>query len=126
MNSMTRNGAEPGQSEASAPLDLLLTQASHGALRRFVPVRSGASFLGALARRPERVAARLADLGNELAKIAIGASEVAPQSYDRRFADAAWSDNPLLRRLVQAYLATANTAEGLAQDVPMDLSLIHI
>ena len=120
MNCMTRNGSEPGQSEASAPLDLLLTQASHGALRRFVPVRSGAAFIGALARRPERVAARVADLVNEWAKIAIGASEVAPSSHDRRFADPAWSDNPLLRRLVQSYLAAANTAEGLAQDVPMD------
>ena len=120
MKGMTRTGAEPGQSEASAPLDLLLTQASHGALRQFVPVRAGASFVGALARRPARVTARVADLGNELVKIAIGASDVAPAAYDRRFADPAWTQNPLLRRIVQAYLATANTAEGLAQDVPME------
>jgi len=116
---MTRTGTEPGQLEASAPLDLLLTQASHGAIRRFVPVRAGVSFLGALARRPERVAARLADLASEWAKIAVGASEVAPASHDRRFADPAWNQNPMLRRLVQAYLAAATTAEGLAQDVPM-------
>lgn len=120
MKRMTRNSAEPGQSEASAPLDLLLTQASHGALRRLVPVRAGASFVGALARRPERVAARLADLANEWVKITVGASELAPASYDRRFADPAWTSNPMLRRLVQAYLAAASTAEGLAQDVPME------
>ncbi len=120
MRCMTRTGAEPGQSEASAPLDLLLTQASHGALRQFVPVRAGASFVGALVRRPARVTARVADLGNELVKIAIGASDVAPAAYDRRFADPAWTQNPMLRRIVQAYLATASTAEGLAQDVPME------
>ena len=44
MDGMMRTGVDPGQVEASAPLDLLLTQASHGAIRRFVPVRSGASF----------------------------------------------------------------------------------
>jgi polyhydroxyalkanoate synthase len=83
-------------------------------------VRSGAAFLGALAWRPARVGARVADLGNELVKIAIGASEVAPAAYDRRFADPAWTSNPMLRRIVQAYLAAASMAEGLAQDVPMD------
>ncbi len=119
MDGMMRTGVDPGQVEASAPLDLLLTQASHGAIRRFVPVRSGASFLGALARRPERVAARLSDLASEWAKIVVGASEVAPASHDRRFADPAWNQNPMLRRLVQAYLVAATTAEGLAQDVPM-------
>ena len=118
MKCMMRSGSD--QPEASAPLDLLLTQASNGALRRFVPVRSGASFVGALARRPERVGARLADLASECMKIAIGASEVAPASHDRRFADPAWTQNPMLRRLVQTYLAAASTAEGLAQDVPMD------
>ncbi|MFL6089590.1 MAG: PHA/PHB synthase family protein [Aeromicrobium sp.] len=110
---------EPGQSEASAPLDLLLTQASMGTLQRFVPGRSAASFIGALARRPERVAARVADLASELAKITVGASSVAPSPRDKRFADPAWMQNPLLRRLVQSYLATSGAVEGLVQDVPM-------
>lgn len=119
MVSMAWNANESDSPEASAPLDLLLTQASMGTMRRFVPARSGASFLAALARRPERVASRFIDLGAELTKILVGASAVAPSSRDGRFKDPAWSDNPFLKRLVQAYLASASTVEGLVQDVPM-------
>jgi polyhydroxyalkanoate synthase subunit PhaC len=106
--------------EAAAPLDLLLTQAALGPARRFLPDASGLRFLGALARRPERVATRLGGLAGELGRIAVGASEVAPSSRDRRFADPAWTQNPVLRRIVQAYLAAGETVEGLVQDVPME------
>jgi len=90
-----------------------------GNVRRFLPARSSVSFLSALARRPERVASRVIDLGAELTKIVVGASSIAPSTRDNRFKDPAWTDNPFLRRLVQAYLASANTVEGLVQDVPM-------
>ena len=116
---MAWNATESGTPEASAPLDLLLTQASLGNVRRFLPARSSVSFLSALARRPERVASRVIDLGAELTKIVVGASSVAPSTRDNRFKDPAWTENPFLRRLVQAYLASANTVEGLVQDVPM-------
>jgi polyhydroxyalkanoate synthase len=119
MEGMAVNATDSGTPEASAPLDLLLTQASMGTMRRFVPLRSSASFLSALARRPERVASRVIDLGAELTKILVGASSVGPTSRDGRFKDPAWTENPLLRRLVQAYLASASTVEGLVQDVPM-------
>ncbi len=105
---------------AAAPLDLLLTQAALGPARRLLPGRSGLRFLGALARRPERVATRAAGLAGELARIAVGASDVAPSTRDRRFADPAWMQNPVLRRIVQAYLAAGETVEGLVQDVPLD------
>jgi polyhydroxyalkanoate synthase subunit PhaC len=105
--------------EAAAPLDLLLTQAALGPARRLLPGASGLRFLGALARRPERVATRLAGLAGELGRIVVGASEAAPSSRDRRFTDPAWTQNPVLRRIVQAYLATGVTVEGLVQDVPM-------
>ena len=106
--------------EAAAPLDLLLTQAALGPARRFLPGGSGLRFAGALARRPERLATRLGGLAGELARIAVGASEVAPSTRDRRFADPAWTQNPVLRRLVQAYLAVGRTVEGLAEDVPLE------
>ena len=99
---MENNGE---QVEAAGPLDLLLTQAALGPARRFLPGGSGLRFAGALARRPERLATRLGGLAGELARIAVGASEVAPSTRDRRFADPAWTQNPVLRRLVQAYLA---------------------
>jgi polyhydroxyalkanoate synthase len=106
--------------EVAAPLDLLLTQAALGPARRFLPGASGLRFLGALARRPERVGTRLGALAGELGRIVVGASEVAPSSRDRRFADPAWTQNPVLRRIVQAYLAAGETVEGLVQDVPME------
>src|SRR3712207_9525221 len=66
------------------------------------------------------VATRAAGLAGELARIAIGASDVAPSSRDKRFADPAWTQNPMLRRVVQAYLAAGETVEGLVQDVPLE------
>src|SRR5207249_643154 len=81
---------------------------------------SGLRFVSALAGRPRRLASRAAGLAGELGRIAAGTSEVAPSKRDRRFADPAWTQNPLLRRMVQAYLAAGTAAEGLVQDVPME------
>jgi len=116
------NPAQDGgqAAEASAPLDLLLTQAALGPVKRFLPGVSGLRFLGAVARRPERLATRLGTLGGELGRIAVGSSDVAPSSRDKRFADPAWTQNPVLRRVVQAYLAAGETVEGLVQDVPLE------
>ncbi len=106
--------------ETSGPLDQLLTQATTGAVRRMFPGGPAVRFLTAAARRPERVATRAGGLVSELGKIAIGASSVAPARGDRRFTDPAWTHNPVLRRVVQSYLAASETIEGLVQDVPMD------
>ena len=70
-----------------------------------------------LARRPRLVGRQASRLGRELARIAAGRSAIAPEMgtgpRDRRFADPAWTGNPLLRRSVQAYLAAAQSAEAL-------------
>lgn len=58
---------------------------------------------GVLAPRPA-VVAEARQLPRGLARILAGNSEIAPKS-DRRFSDPAWTDNPLFRRLAQAYLA---------------------
>ena len=104
----------------SSPLDMLLTQAALGVGPRALPLRSSLAFGRALALRPRRVLSRAGALGAELSRVAVGSSAIAPSRRDRRFADVAWTENPLLRRLVQAYLAVEQSAEGLAQDVPMD------
>ena len=104
---------------AAGPLDLLLTQAAQGTLRRLSPGKPGLKFLGGLARRPDRVAARARSLAGQLAQIAVGTSDVAPSKRDRRFADPAWTENTLLRRLVQTYLYTGETALGLLHDAPL-------
>jgi polyhydroxyalkanoate synthase len=103
-----------------APLDLLLTDAAVGILRRANPGGSGLRLAAALASRPRLVAGRGAGFLGELARIAVGSSEVQPARRDRRFADPGWAGNPLLRRAMQAYLAAAQTAEGVVAEAGLD------
>jgi polyhydroxyalkanoate synthase len=98
---------------AAAPLDLLLTDAATGMLRRVNPGGAGLRLAAALAVRPRLVAGRGRDLTRELTRIAVGRSQVQPSRRDRRFTDPGWAGNPVLRRAMQAYLAAAQTAEGL-------------
>ncbi|MDQ3628047.1 MAG: alpha/beta fold hydrolase [Actinomycetota bacterium] len=105
---------------AAAPLDLLLADAALGPLRRFVPGMSGVRLAANLARRPGRVVGRGAELLGELTRIGIGRSELAPHERDRRFADEAWTHNPVLSRAVQTYLAVGIAARGLVADADLD------
>jgi len=115
--------AGPGLSadpDAASALDLLLSDAALGVARRFLPNASTLRFALALARRPAVVAQRTGSLAGELARVAAGRSAIAPARKDRRFADPAWSGNPLLSRAVQAYLAWAGTVEALLADADLD------
>ena len=105
---------------AAAPLDLLLTDAAIGMLRRVNPGGSGLRLAAALAGRPRLVAGRSRRLAGELGRITVGRSQVQPSRRDRRFADPAWAGNPLLRRAMQAYLAAAETAEGVVAEAGLD------
>ena len=49
----------------------------------------------------------------------MGSSEVQPSWRDRRFSDPGWMGNPLLRRVVQACLAAAQTAGGVVADADL-------
>src|ERR1019366_1978948 len=69
-----------------------------------------------LALRPGTVARRAGTLAGELGKVAAGKSAITPARRDQRFSDPAWSENPLLRRAVQGYLAAGGTAEELLAD----------
>jgi polyhydroxyalkanoate synthase len=60
--------------------------------------------------------ARLRSLAAELSRVGLGTSEIAPEERDRRFAEPAWTANPLLRRVLQSYLAACRTAEDLITD----------
>ena len=104
----------------AAPVDLLLTDAATGMLRRLNPGGSGLRLAAALAARPRLVAERGHQLAGELARIAVGRSQVEPSRRDRRFADPGWAGNPLLRRAVQAYLAAAESVEGVVADADLD------
>jgi polyhydroxyalkanoate synthase len=100
--------------EAATGLDMILTDAALGPLRRLVPpVSSGLRFTAALARHPRTVVGHAGHLVGELGRIGLGRSEVAPGPKDRRYADPAWSGNPLLKRAMQAHLVAAETATKL-------------
>jgi polyhydroxyalkanoate synthase len=107
---------------ARSALDVMLTDAAmeQGGARRFIKPMTAAKVAAGLARHPERVARRAGGLGRELATAVAGRSEAAPPKGDRRFTDRAWEANWLLRRLLQSYLATAQTVDGLIADAELD------
>ena len=115
---MTTPGTDDGE-ELAAPLDLLLTDAALGLGRRLAPNSSWLALGAGLARRPRAVTRRSAELARQLTQITVGQSKITPEKRDRRFADAAWRENPLLRRTVQAYLAAETTAESLVVDADL-------
>ena len=120
MSADTESTRAAAADAATAPLDLLLTDAATGMLRRVNPGGSGLRLAAALTARPRLVARRGTRLAGELARIAVGRSQVQPSRRDRRFADPGWAGNPLLRRAMQAYLAAAQTAEGVVAEAGLD------
>src|ERR1700739_1294031 len=106
--------------ELAAPLDLLLTSATKPFVSRMAPNATWARFGANLAQHPGAVAGRVNALTRELGDIALGKSHRAPARADKRFADLAWQENPLLHGIMQAYLAGADTAEGLLDDAQLD------
>lgn len=110
----------PGLAEQAAPLDAPFIDAALSPVRRFVPDMSTAKWAVSLARKPGTTARRLGDLGGEVGRVLRGTSTVTPQHGDRRFTDTAWSENPLLRRLVQLYLAGSRTAERLVAEADLE------
>jgi len=112
------NGIEPA--DLAGALDVVLASPAVGTVRRFAPGKAGARMAGQLARNPRVVASRSKALGGELARIATGASTVAPSPRDRRFSDPAWQDNAALYGVLQTYIAAARTAEALVEDAGLD------
>ena len=106
----------PDVDDVAAPLDALLIDAALGSLRRLAPDMSAAKLAGRLATRPGATAQRLRALAAELAQVGLGTSQLEPAPRDRRFADPAWTENPLLRRILQSYLATGRTVDELIAD----------
>ena len=109
-----------GLAENATPLDMLLVDAALGPVRHFAPDTSTAKWAIALARAPRTTAERLGKLGAEAGRILAGTSTVAPHRRDRRFTDIGWTENPLLRRLVQLYLASGRAAEELVAQAGLE------
>lgn len=56
-------------------------------------------------------------LAGELTRVARGSSTLAPAKNDWRFADPTWSENPVYRRIAQAYLALRDSLERLVDEL---------
>jgi polyhydroxyalkanoate synthase len=115
--------SQPGlRNAARSAMDVMLTDAvlEDGGVGRFLKPHAAGRTLAGLVRHPRRAARDAAGLGAELVKVAGGSSEIAPRKSDRRFSDQAWQDNWLLRRVLQAYLATCDTVDRLILDADLD------
>jgi polyhydroxyalkanoate synthase len=120
MSANSDSDSSAAEDAAAGPLDLLLGDAATGMLRRMNLGGSGLRLAAALAVRPRLVAGRGGQLAGELARIGVGRSQVQPSRRDRRFADPAWTGNPLLRRAMQAYLAAAESAAGVVAEAGLE------
>jgi polyhydroxyalkanoate synthase len=115
-----KDAVDDSRADSAGALDLVLTGAALNQFRRFRPGWETIRLAGQLGRRPRKLVMRGSDLLRECGRIAIGASAVAPPKGDRRFGDPAWTGNPMLHRVVQAYLATAQAADTVVTDAHLD------
>ena len=72
------------------------------------------------ARRSRGSLSRTTGLAAEAARITVGRSAIAPDRKDWRFADATWQDNQLYRRVMQYYLAWAESMEAMVSSANLD------
>jgi polyhydroxyalkanoate synthase len=89
-------------------------------IRRKDLVAAMSTLAGSLARQPVAVTGQYAKLVGEYARIATGRSTLAPAEGDRRFADPAWKDNALFRRMLQSYVALGSTLDQCVDEAHMD------
>jgi polyhydroxyalkanoate synthase subunit PhaC len=104
----------------AAPLDTLLVDGALRSLRRWSPGIAGLRLAMSLAIRPTLVSRQVRDLVIELGRVGAGSSQLQPGRKDRRFSAPAWNTNPVLRRAVQAYLATGGTLASLVDGADLD------
>jgi polyhydroxyalkanoate synthase len=108
--------APSGQALGDAALDAINAGLLAG---RVGAVEAISALARALARTPD-AAGRAATLVRELAQVAAGTSAVSPARGDARFADPAWTNNPVYRRVGQAYLATAQAITEAVEAADLD------
>ena len=125
-NAKPKDWVSPAESglrlAARSSLDVMLSDAvlEGGGVGRFVKPRAAGRTIAGLAHHPRRVASDAGRFGVELARVVTGHSEAQPSKGDRRFGERAWQDNWLLRRVMQGYLATCETADRLISDARLD------
>ncbi len=103
-----------------SPLDVMLTDAALGPVRRLLPARAGLKLAYRLASRPVDTTRQTLRTAVDLGKVVAGRSKVEPGPRDKRFADPAWSGNPVLHRLCQAYLVSGSALERVVDEADLD------
>ena len=103
-----------------SPLDIMLTDAAIGSVRRLLPGRAGIKLALRLASRPVTTTRLGLRTTTERGRVVLGRSAVEPGKRDKRFADPAWTGNPALHRLCQAYLVGGSALEHLVDDADLD------
>jgi len=81
---------------------------------------AAASLLKVMSRAPGKTVAHYGSYLKELAKVAGGKSQLAPDAKDRRFADPAWKSNGVYTRLMQTYLATQKELTSVVEASKLD------
>ena len=89
-------------------------------VRRKDIVDSARTLLGKMVRNPGIAAGQYLCFLGELRRIATGHSELSPDAKDKRFSDAAWTDNLGYRALSQAYLAWGDALTRFVDEARMD------
>jgi polyhydroxyalkanoate synthase len=86
--------------------------------------QQAAAALGRLFQRmavePGVVMATTLEAAGQLLEVLVGRSDVTAEPRDKRFADRVWSENPVYRRLLQAYLVDARAVLAVVDEVDMD------
>jgi polyhydroxyalkanoate synthase len=82
----------------------------------FRPRRGLARGVVSVLAQPRSVAREAGHVARTTGRILRGNAAIAPSPRDKRFADPAWSDNPVYRRWAQLYLTTAESALRLVDD----------
>ena len=89
-------------------------------VRRKDVAAAAAALMNQLARNPGVVAGQYAKLLGESARIATGRSALTPAAGDRRFADAAWTNNAVFKRMLQSYLALGQSLDRCVDGAGLD------
>ncbi len=111
-----RQASQPDPAAASATAQ---RGAKAAAWTQPVAIPSAAALLSTVAAtvtQSRAVVREAGGLARELVRISVGSSCVAPTKGDWRFADPTWSENPVYRRIGQAYLAFSGSMDRLVDE----------
>lgn len=90
-----------------------------GSSSRFLHTPTLAKAVGGVIGRPRTLARTSVSLTGQLVQVARGRSKVQPPRSDKRFADVAWTENGLFRRLMQTHVAVEQAVNELLDEADL-------